>query len=106
MSLIDAIEGEDYELADQLITDGYGLNETDYDGRTPLMLLLYKLHMNKEKYKACLELITKLIDAGVNVNIKDGHGWTALFYAVCHNGPIYIIRMLIDAGADVNIKQQ
>ena len=100
MSLIDAIEEENYEFADQLITNGCDLNETDLYGDTPLMLLLQKL----QKHKIRLELITKLMDAGADVNIKDCGGYTALFCAVIINNKIYTVRMLIDAGADVNIK--
>ena len=67
MSLIDAINKESYELADQLITKRQGLYKTDMFCCTPLMLLL----CNLKKPKVCLELITKLIDAGADVNIKE-----------------------------------
>ena len=105
MSLINAILWGNYELADQLITNGYGLNETDRSGFTPLMLLLCHLEMEnrKEKYTVCLELITKLIDAGVDVNIKNIGGNTALNYAIWFKN-YTVVRMLIDVGADVNIK--
>ena len=101
MSLIEAIKWKNYELADQLITNGYGLNETDYDGYTPLMLLLYKL---RKTDTVCLELFTKLIDAGADVNIEHCNGWTALVFAAFYDHSVYTVRMLIDAGADVNYK--
>ena len=101
MLLLEAILREDYELADQLITNGYDLNETSHCGDTPLMWLLWYLDNPEKKYTVCLELLTKLIDAGADVNVKNHDCNTALFYHV-HN--IYTVKMLIDAGADVNIK--
>ena len=101
MSLINAIKREDYELADQLIMDRHGLDETDRYGYTSLMLLLQKL----QKHKVCLKLITKLIDAGAVVNVKNIYGWTVWNFAVYYDHSMYIIRMFIDAGADVNVKK-
>ena len=103
MSLINTIQRGNYELADQLITDGYGLNETNSFGHTPLILLLWNLKNRKEKYKVWLELITKLIDAGADVNSKDIGGNTALIHATYVTRSIYAVKMLIDAGAYVNI---
>ena len=104
MSLIEAINRENYELADQLIMNRRDLDETNSYGNTPLMLLLRILHPFLDRRIVCLELITKLIDAGADVNIKDCDGYTALFCAVIFNHKIYTVRMLIDASADVNIK--
>ena len=96
MSLIDAIKWQNYERADQLIMNRHYLDKTDWFGRTPLMLLLLKL----PKHKICLEFITKLIDAGADVNIKDNDGRTALIYAVKRCGGYSLIdavKMLIEA---------
>ena len=104
MSLIDAIYRTNYVLADQLIMNGCGLDDTYLSGCTPLMLLLLYPENRKGKYKLFLVFIAKLIDAGADVNIKNDDGKTALIYSMCFNRSIYTVRMLIDAGADVNIK--
>ena len=100
MSLIEAIKRENYELADQLIMNRRDLDETNSYGNTPLMLLFQKLR----KHKVCLKLITKIIDAGAEVNIKNDDGSTALMGAMYCGYSIYTVRMLIDADAEVNIK--
>ena len=100
LSLLNAIKREDYELADQLIMNKRGFDETDRNGETPLMLLVCK----REQHKVFHELFTKLIDAGADVNIKNDDGGTALINAMWCDRAIYTVRMLIDAGADVNIK--
>lgn len=43
--------------------------------------------------------IAKLIEAGADVNVKDGTGWTPLHHAAYH-GNTDMARALIEAGAD------
>ncbi|XP_063537542.1 putative ankyrin repeat protein RF_0381 [Cydia strobilella] len=48
------------------------------------------------------DLIEKLIREGVNVNLRDPIGRTALHFAV-HNGNIRAIKMLLEAGASTTV---
>lgn len=48
------------------------------------------------------QLRALLLEPGVNVNITDGLGETALYAAVCH-GHVEAARLLLAAGADANI---
>jgi ankyrin repeat protein len=47
------------------------------------------------------ELVNTLIQKGIDVNVADDSGFTALHYASAHNNP-RIVEALIAAGADVN----
>ena len=47
--------------------------------------------------------VQALLDAGVDMNAKDGNGWTALHYAADY-GYEEIAELLIAKGADVNAK--
>jgi hypothetical protein len=47
--------------------------------------------------------VTKLLDAGVDVNTKFRYGATALSYA-CDHGHLEVVKVLIARGADVNVK--
>ena len=50
-----------------------------------------------------IEGLKAALAAGVDVNARDGRGWTALFMAAAH-GHTEIIGFLMRAGADVSIK--
>lgn len=50
-----------------------------------------------------LELITQLLEKGVDINVKDGRGKTVLHYAA-GNGNLELVQWLIEHGADVNAK--
>ena len=53
--------------------------------------------------KQSLEVITSLIDQGVNVNARSAHyGWTALHNAM--EGSLEVVQLLIAKGANVNAK--
>ena len=46
------------------------------------------------------ELIKKLIDAGVDLNEKDGEGWPAIHYAIV-NGHFECASLLIEYGVEI-----
>ena len=68
-------------------------NEENYNW-TPLLWAAMKGH---------LEIARMLIDAGADVNNRNGE--TPLYMAVS-NGKLDIARMLIDAGANVNVQDE
>lgn len=84
----------------ELINAGADLNVRGKRRSTALMYACR--HRNQE-------LALMLIDAGANVNAKDGaNGWTALFEACMSMGGVTdiledVVRGLINAGADVNV---
>lgn len=52
------------------------------------------------------EIVALLIDRGANVNVKDEHGNTPLFFAAgkCGTGSLPMVRAMIARGADVNAR--
>jgi len=54
---------------------------------------------------APVELVTALLDAGANVNARDGRGMTPLMMAVAtnHQNPA-VIRLLLGRGADPSLQ--
>ena len=59
----------------------------------------------KEAARGNLEAVTDLIAQGVNVNIQNELGETALIEAVNYNH-LEVVRILLDANADVNIRKR
>ena len=53
---------------------------------------------------ATLAQITKLIEAGADLNAKDDDGMTALMLTARYNPNPEVIKALVDAGADINVK--
>ncbi len=53
--------------------------------------------------KGDFSFIKLLIDAGADVNVKDGYGRTPLFYAL---GDISLVKLLIEAGADIDSRSK
>jgi len=51
--------------------------------------------------KGDVPLIIELIDKGVDINVPDKDGYTALMYVVRYNY-VWVDKMLIKAGANVN----
>ena len=47
------------------------------------------------------EIVTKLLDAGANINAGDKDNWTALIWA-SHRKNLEIVKLLVARGADVN----
>jgi ankyrin repeat protein len=81
------------------------LNARDKNFKTMLMFLVTQIRSTTTaKYQ-----VQDLIQAGVDVNLQDKNGSTALMMAV-HNSNTSsseeVVKMLIDAGADVNIQNK
>ena len=53
--------------------------------------------------KGDIAAVKKLLDEGVDVNVKLRYGATVLFYA-CERGHLDIVKLLLERGADVNVR--
>ncbi|MBQ7069621.1 MAG: ankyrin repeat domain-containing protein, partial [Synergistaceae bacterium] len=63
----------------------------------------YKTYMNIKLFSGSAQEVITAIKYGVDVNVKDNDGWTALMRAA-DNGNAEAVNILIKAGADVNAK--
>ena len=104
MYLCEACKEGDLSRANQLVRDGYDLEErSDYEHRkwkyngvktnpkskcTPLMIASSEGH---------LDIVRELIRARANVHVKDRDDWGALHFA-CSSGFLEIVRLLLDNG--------
>ena len=50
-----------------------------------------------------LQKIGNLIDKGININMQNSNGWTAIHFA-SSSGQKHIVEYLINLKADINIK--
>ena len=114
------------EIVQLLISKGADVNIKAWDARTPIDFAeeenqketanLLRKHGAKtsEEFKAAesihdaskygnVEAVKKHLAAGVDVNAKDGNGWTPLIPAAA-NGRKEVVELLIASGADVNVK--
>lgn len=90
--LMCAIQNNQDEAADVLISRGANIEYTGYYGRTPL---IHSLLFNANR---CIDL---LLTKNVEINKEDNKGQTALFNA-SYNGNVHAIQVLIDNGAEIN----
>ena len=106
--LMVAASCDSVDVAKFLIAAGADVNAWDNKvGNTALICAAkktYVLKADKERNKSKnMAMVKLLIEAGANVNAKDGYGRTALIYAVRKNS-VDMAKLLIEAGADVNVK--
>lgn len=80
-----------------LLSAGMDPHERDANGLTLLMLVVSN---NGDEQAIASEMVSALIGAGVEVDLQDNLGNTALMYAAKHNGPV---RSLLKAGANPNV---
>ncbi|KAF9412877.1 hypothetical protein HW555_008723 [Spodoptera exigua] len=78
-----------YNIVTNLLEKNCKLNCIDNYGQTPLM-----------KAVGCgrVDVVQKFLNLGVNIEVRDLQGWTALFWAAHHNQP-QILEILIARGA-------
>ena len=92
-ALILACMGGQSATAALLISHGAQLDVAGgTDGSTPLI--------NAVKAKNS-EIVTKLLEAGANINAGDKNNWTALIWA-SHSKNLKMVELLVARGADVN----
>ncbi|MCP3981220.1 MAG: hypothetical protein GY716_18120 [bacterium] len=80
------------ECARLLVDAGAALDWSD-----PLIGWSY-LHLAAES--SSVELVTTLLDAGMDVDGKTAQGWTPLYKAT-HRGHLRMVELLVDRGADL-----
>ncbi|XP_075218628.1 uncharacterized protein LOC142323194 [Lycorma delicatula] len=91
--LMYAISHNDYkDIIEHLITKGGNINRHYFDG-SPLMLAMKRNDT---------EIISRLINSGADINVRDKHGNNPVFYSIIYGNDQEIINLLIDKGADVN----
>lgn len=82
-------------MMDQLSKEGANFNHTDYRGIGPIHIAVFNNNYDQVKF---------LIDQGVNLDLIDNDGKSALFYA-CSRKHSQIVKLLSDAGATVQVSQ-
>ena len=84
------------EVVDILLKqDKADVNATASDGNTALIMASGLVNSS--------EIVGKLLDAGADVNAKNGNGFTALILAAYH-GKNETVSMLLEHGADIDAK--
>ena len=83
-------KGDIYSIR-SLLSDGIDINETDSEGKTPLMIASAIAHT---------EMVKLLLAHGANINDKNHSGWTPLIYAVITDN-LEIVELLVENGADL-----
>jgi ankyrin repeat protein len=91
-----AVENNNREMIQLLLSAGANPNATNRRGATPLMYLTSE---------ANVELIRDLIVAGADLNAHNESGETPLMRAVAHSS-FSVAKELIDAGADINARDE
>jgi len=92
-----AAQSNNPDLVANLLNQGAGLN---YNNSSPLVAALDNDFFQTSTDDDRQRVVQLLVAAGVNLEAKNGIGYTALQHA--HDETIEIVRILLDAGADVN----
>jgi hypothetical protein len=80
------------------------IDELAPDGKTALMTFASSTlwYYDPATHPICVEQVTKILDRGADLEVRDKHQWTALFHAVVMAGSTQVIKLLLDRGANVN----
>jgi ankyrin repeat protein len=82
----------DVAAISDLLQQGAGVDQQDYDGYTPLFVASSRGHVDAARL---------LLDKGAEVHRAEENGRTPL-YIVCWNGHVDAARLLLDKGAEVD----
>lgn len=128
MNLVNAVQQNNFELVEKLISQGYNVNQKDTDGNS--LLIISSANGNAEIVKLLLssgallsdvdanmkatalhaaaylgypEVMNILIEQGIDLNIQGPYnGYTALHDAILQNN-IEGIKILLDSGAKTDL---
>jgi cytohesin len=89
-----------FKLARVLLKHGAGVNVENNDGKT----LLHLLSESRVHNSDALDLVSLLLEHGVEVNRRDKNNGTPLLLAM-GRGWFKLARILLDHGADANVKK-
>lgn len=94
-TLHEAVRNQNVEAVRFFLNHGADGNEKENDphGCTPLHLAVYSGNQ---------EILKMLVDAKVDVNVKNNQGLTPFFYALCDFGRLDLAKILVYAGADAS----
>ncbi|TEY70326.1 hypothetical protein BOTCAL_0106g00010 [Botryotinia calthae] len=76
-----------------LLTQSYGIDGEDGEGRTPLFWAIDSLRE---------DMVSFLLDSGASIESKDKYGCTPLMYAMLQGAYLPAVKTLLDRGADIN----
>ena len=96
-----ALMNPDPEMVPLLIRSGADVNATSWGGVTALMGAAGGKGLPPEIDNA--RLVSELLAAGADVNIKSEVNWTALFFAARWTRDPAVVLLLLEAGADATI---
>lgn len=94
--IIEAIEAQDLDYVRSCIAIGIDLDLVISDHRHVRYTALLFACWNEE-----IEIVKLLIGAGVDLEIRDEDGWTALDYVI-QGGSAELTILLVEAGATIN----
>ncbi|KAI7753975.1 hypothetical protein M8C21_023121 [Ambrosia artemisiifolia] len=89
LRLNSAVYNDDLHRVRRLVAAGINPNNTDYDGRSPLLIAAIKGYA---------DIVQFLLQKGARINATDNNGNTPLFEAI-KNGHDVVVSMLVEAGA-------
>lgn len=91
--LLDAIQNDRADKLREALHYGADMNATYPSGMPAFIRTAY------DRRPHCFDVF---IEAGIDINLQDHEGYTALSYAACRNNLFYINRLL-EEGADIEI---
>lgn len=100
--LFEAIDDGDINLLLTLLEQGANIHAVDSDG-LPLLHRVIELPYSLTDFESISKTIPVLLDYGLDVNVRDREGNTALHYGIMMNIRHELIVFLIDNHADVTL---
>ena len=94
LTLVNAVESQDWPLAKKLLHDNAAVNQAQPDGMTALHWAVYRNHA---------ETVERLLQANADANAKTRYGVTPLVIA-CQNGNAAVATLLLKSNAGANDK--